>query len=106
MGVGGRKKKKKVKEKETEKGEGRAPADLHPPLNKKRWALIQKKGSEGAGVKNLLTLGVRVIHFAKLAKEFKFSCGVNCICIAFNFYIGRKAAFKGLACGKSKLSNG
>ena len=84
----------------------RAPADLHPPLNKKRWALIQKKGSEGAGVKNLLTLGVRVVHFAKLAKEFKFSCGVNCICIAFNFYIWRKSAFKGLACGKSKLSNG
>ena len=26
------------KKKELEKGAGRAPADLHPPLNKKRWA--------------------------------------------------------------------
>jgi hypothetical protein len=26
------------KKKEKEKGEGRAPADLHPPLNKKWWA--------------------------------------------------------------------
>jgi len=33
--VGSRGKKKKEKEK---KGLGRAPADLHPPLNKKRWA--------------------------------------------------------------------
>ena len=34
--VGSWGKKKKVKEKA--KGEKRAPADLHPPLNKKRWA--------------------------------------------------------------------
>jgi len=26
------------KKEEKEKGAGRAPADLHPPLNKKRWA--------------------------------------------------------------------
>ena len=41
MGVGGRKRKKKKKEKE--KGVGRAPADLHPPLNKKRWLRGSKK---------------------------------------------------------------
>jgi hypothetical protein len=34
LGVGGRKRKKKKKEKE--KGVGSTPADLHPPLNKKR----------------------------------------------------------------------
>jgi hypothetical protein len=39
LGVGGRKKAKvKSKRKKKEKGLGRAPADLHPPLNKKRWA--------------------------------------------------------------------
>jgi len=32
LGVGGSK-----RAKEREKGPGRAPADLHPPLNKKRW---------------------------------------------------------------------
>jgi len=38
LGVGGRKRvKAKVKKKE-KKGLGRAPADLHPPLNKKWWA--------------------------------------------------------------------
>ena len=35
LGVGGRKREKK---KEKEKGAGRAPADLHPPLNKKKAA--------------------------------------------------------------------
>ncbi len=37
MGVGGRKRIKE-KEKEKEKGVGRAPADLHPPLNKTKVA--------------------------------------------------------------------
>jgi len=38
LGVGGRKKSKSKRKKEKEKGLGRAPADLHPPLDKNRWA--------------------------------------------------------------------
>ncbi len=29
---------KKKSKRKNKKGEGREPADLHPPLNKKRWA--------------------------------------------------------------------
>ena len=37
------------KKKEKEKGEGRAPADLHPPLNKKWWleGIEKRVGSFG-----------------------------------------------------------
>jgi hypothetical protein len=51
--VGSWGKKKKVREKVKEKGVGRAPADLHPPLNKKGGLTVIEKrvGSWGKKVK-------------------------------------------------------